>query len=344
MRARSRPLVCAVRGSGKEVVQLVGEAAPMAGVLPLYLAADAARRLAAAGVRVLPRAALASCQPQGARLRLRLADGAALDADLVVECAGAEADAALADASGLETHPELGGLLVNAELQARSDVYAAGDAACFYDVVLGRRRVEHHDHAVVSGRLAGENMAAVAPPKHYTHQSMFWSDLGPQLGYEVGRGPMAPDRGHRPGAPSPPVSFAGHRHRRLAPAHGGRVLGRRGGGAGRRRGRGPRGPRGPRAGGRRGLAPLRARRGVLPARAPRGGRAAVEPVQPHARGPPGETGSRPTARAPAGPADGPWSCCRCWRRASSRTCSRWASCSRRTRRSDALALREHLLL
>ena len=23
---------------------------------------------------------------------------------------------------------------------------------------LGRRRVEHHDHAIVSGRLAGENM------------------------------------------------------------------------------------------------------------------------------------------------------------------------------------------
>jgi len=25
-------------------------------------------------------------------------------------------------------------------------------------VKLGRRRVEHHDHAVISGRLAGENM------------------------------------------------------------------------------------------------------------------------------------------------------------------------------------------
>lgn len=48
----------------------------------------------------------------------------------------------------------------------------AGDAACFYDVKLGRRRVEHHDHAVVSGRLAGENMAG--GQKHYFHQSMFW--------------------------------------------------------------------------------------------------------------------------------------------------------------------------
>lgn len=38
----------------------------------------------------------------------------------------------------------------------------AGDAACFYDPILGRRRVEHHDHAVVSGRLAGENMLGMS--------------------------------------------------------------------------------------------------------------------------------------------------------------------------------------
>ncbi len=48
----------------------------------------------------------------------------------------------------------------------------AGDVACFYDPVLGRRRVEHHDHANVSGRLAGENMAG--GHKRFDHQSMFW--------------------------------------------------------------------------------------------------------------------------------------------------------------------------
>lgn len=130
-------------------------------------------------------AEVVSSEVEGQRVRLRLAGGGSVEADLVVECVGAEVDEELARRSRLETHPELGGLLVNAELQARSDVYAAGDVACFYDEVLGRRRVEHHDHAVVSGRLAGENMAALAPPKHYTHQSMFWSDLGPQLGYEA---------------------------------------------------------------------------------------------------------------------------------------------------------------
>ena len=44
-------------------------------------------------------------------------------------------------------------------------------------------QVEHHDHAVVSGRLAGENMTGAKKP--YTHQSMFWSDLGPDVGYEA---------------------------------------------------------------------------------------------------------------------------------------------------------------
>lgn len=59
----------------------------------------------------------------------------------------------------------------------------AGDCASFYDEKLGRRRIEHHDNAVVSGRLAGENMTGAA--KTYTHQSMLWSDLGPDVGYEA---------------------------------------------------------------------------------------------------------------------------------------------------------------
>jgi programmed cell death 8 (apoptosis-inducing factor) len=104
-------------------------------------------------------------------------------ADHVVVAVGLEPNTELAINSGFETHPELGGFVVNTELQARTDVWVAGDAACFYDVKLGRRRVEHHDHAVVSGRLAGENMCGAAKP--YWHQSMFWSDIGPKIGFEA---------------------------------------------------------------------------------------------------------------------------------------------------------------
>jgi programmed cell death 8 (apoptosis-inducing factor) len=36
---------------------------------------------------------------------------------------------------------------------------------------------------VVSGRLAGENMTGAG--RAYWHQSMFWSDLGPDTGFEA---------------------------------------------------------------------------------------------------------------------------------------------------------------
>lgn len=93
-------------------------------------------------------------------------------ADHVVVAVGLEPNVELAEKSGIETDQKHGGYLVNAELQARNNIWVAGDAACFYDIKLGRRRVEHHDHAVVSGRLAGENMTGAAKP--YWHQSMFW--------------------------------------------------------------------------------------------------------------------------------------------------------------------------
>jgi programmed cell death 8 (apoptosis-inducing factor) len=104
-------------------------------------------------------------------------------ADHVVVAVGLEPNVQLAKKSGFEIDQNLGGYLVNAELQARNGIWIAGDAACFYDVKLGRRRVEHHDHAVVSGRLAGENMTGAGKP--YWHQSMFWSDLGPKIGFEA---------------------------------------------------------------------------------------------------------------------------------------------------------------
>jgi programmed cell death 8 (apoptosis-inducing factor) len=40
-----------------------------------------------------------------------------------------------------------------------------------------------YNHADVSGGLAGENMTGAGKP--YWHQSMFWSDLGPNVGYEA---------------------------------------------------------------------------------------------------------------------------------------------------------------
>ena len=43
--------------------------------------------------------------------------------------------------------------------------------------------VEHYDHAINSGRIAGLNMTGAKKP--YLHQPMFWSDLGPHIAFEA---------------------------------------------------------------------------------------------------------------------------------------------------------------
>ena len=143
------------------------------------------------GVTVIPKANISEAQLNDDRIAITLESLSQTEgpkakwiiADHVVVAVGLEANVQLASKSGFEIDSKLGGYVVNAELQARNGVWAAGDAACFYDTKLGRRRVEHHDHAVVSGRLAGENMTGAGKP--YWHQSMFWSDLGPKIGFEA---------------------------------------------------------------------------------------------------------------------------------------------------------------
>ncbi len=81
-----------------------------------------------------------------------------ISADHVVVAAGIEPVTDLAVESKLETDPLRGGYVVNSELEARRNIWVAGDAASFHHLNLGRQRLEHHDNAIVTGRLAGENM------------------------------------------------------------------------------------------------------------------------------------------------------------------------------------------
>jgi len=187
-------LACAIgalnKKHGGEVVQLFPETGNLRRVLPQYLSEWTTQRVREEGVTVVPKANVTGCKLNDNKVELNLEAVAAngpkakwLLADHVVVAVGLDPNIQLAATSGLETDPTLGGYVVNAELQARNNVWVAGDAACFYDINLGRRRVEHHDHAVVSGRLAGENMTGAG--KAYYHQSMFWSDLGPKIGFEA---------------------------------------------------------------------------------------------------------------------------------------------------------------
>ncbi|KAK0098703.1 hypothetical protein PV326_004857 [Microctonus aethiopoides] len=180
-------LACAMAKSfdkmGKRIYQIYKEKFIMSQVLPEYLSEWTTKKSILEGVISIGDSEIEDYELKNGQLKLTLTSGKCIAADQVVVAIGADANTELANTSSLEVEPQLGGFLVNAELEARRDLWVAGDAACFYDVRLGRRRVEHHDHAVISGRLAGENMTGAGKP--YLHQSMFWSDLGPEVGYEA---------------------------------------------------------------------------------------------------------------------------------------------------------------
>ncbi|XP_025064543.1 apoptosis-inducing factor 1, mitochondrial isoform X1 [Alligator sinensis] len=169
-------LACALgrraQTTGSEVIQMFPENGNMGKVLPEYLSNWTTNKVKREGVNVVSSAVVKSISVCANRLLIKLKDGRKVETDHIVAAVGLEPNVELAKSAGLEVDSDFGGFRVNAELQARSNIWVAGDAACFYDIKLGRRRVEHHDHAVVSGRLAGENMTGASKP--YWHQSMFW--------------------------------------------------------------------------------------------------------------------------------------------------------------------------
>ncbi|KAL3659412.1 hypothetical protein V7S43_015683 [Phytophthora oleae] len=176
------------------------EQAPAARTLPPYLAEELARRLSRAGVEVVPDKLVTSLRPSvddddnesdsGVTVGVLGKDKpeAALDADYVV-LASTHTDPAptlrmgraTRAGGGLERDEKNGGLVVNAQLEAVSGLFVAGNAASYYDPYLGRRRVDRYDHAVNSGLTAGRNMArslrGAGKMKTYRHQPLFRSHL-----------------------------------------------------------------------------------------------------------------------------------------------------------------------
>ncbi|RUS27131.1 hypothetical protein BC938DRAFT_483673 [Jimgerdemannia flammicorona] len=183
------------REHGVKVTQIVAEEGNMALVFPRSLSQWTTTQIEKDGVKVLRNSTVTSIQSaEDNGVKLILDNGEAIQVDHVIVAIGVEPRVDLARQAGLEIDGRLGGVVVNTELEGcsiffgfhynvfpllnvpRSDVFVAGDISSFYDNILGRRRVEHHDHAMLSGRLAGENMVGAKKP--YSHQPMFWSDLG----------------------------------------------------------------------------------------------------------------------------------------------------------------------
>eukprot|EP00188_Purpureofilum_apyrenoidigerum_P000811 Plantae.Rhodophyta-Purpureofilum_apyrenoidigerum.ctg14009.p1 GENE.Plantae.Rhodophyta-Purpureofilum_apyrenoidigerum.ctg14009~~Plantae.Rhodophyta-Purpureofilum_apyrenoidigerum.ctg14009.p1 ORF type:complete len:618 (+),score=113.24 Plantae.Rhodophyta-Purpureofilum_apyrenoidigerum.ctg14009:115-1968(+) len=164
---------------GFQTALLFAEPGPLYKVIPRYLSEFLAEKLSSNGINVQSSTVITGASPTDGEHKISLKtlsfDDESVETDLVVVAVGIEPETEIAVDAGLEIDEKNGGIVVNAELLAQDDIYAAGDVASFWDRALGRRRVEHWDHALVSGRIAGDNMAG--GKSKYGLQSMFWCDL-----------------------------------------------------------------------------------------------------------------------------------------------------------------------
>ena len=122
-------------------------------MFPRALAASLTKAFADRGVTVV-HGSVAGGEESDGSVRIRLEDGTDIAADAAVIGVGVLPRTGLAEAAGLDVD---NGIVVDDHLRtSATDVYAAGDVASYPDALLGRRRVEHVDHAEKSGEHAGQ--------------------------------------------------------------------------------------------------------------------------------------------------------------------------------------------
>jgi len=179
------------------VTQVYLEPEVMARNLPRYLSEAVRDSLKSVGVNLKPnrnvvkvslqkreRPNSTNSQERVEKVVVTLDNGEEIEADYVLTATGIFPNTELAENAGLEIDPVNGGIVTNSELEARQNVFVAGDVLSYYDVVLGRRRSEHYEHATATGRHAGLNMSS-SHMKPFRHVSMFWSDVGKAVAFQA---------------------------------------------------------------------------------------------------------------------------------------------------------------
>lgn len=162
-------LAVAIRGlpNQPQVTQCFPEGGLMSLVLPKYLSEWTGDRLRSLGIKVLPKTEIVEAQDNSGSWSVRLSDGTSMEADLIIAAVGVKPSIPLSTGSDSSEH-----------LQVNGPCFGAGDAVEYWDGKLQmKRRTEHYDHAVESGRLAGLNMIRYCQGLEllpYTHESMFW--------------------------------------------------------------------------------------------------------------------------------------------------------------------------
>jgi NADPH-dependent 2,4-dienoyl-CoA reductase/sulfur reductase-like enzyme len=174
-------LAAALRQKGQPVTMLFPEEGIGARLFPADLAHFLNDYYREQGVEVMDGELVSGLDAGGDHLALQTKSGKEVQAGVIVAGIGILPNTKLAEEAGIKVKD---GIVVDEHLRtSQPDIYAAGDAANFYNPVLDMRmRVEHEDNALTMGRAAGRNMAG--DPQPYHHLPMFYSDLF-DLGYEA---------------------------------------------------------------------------------------------------------------------------------------------------------------
>ncbi|HWI73816.1 MAG TPA: FAD-dependent oxidoreductase, partial [Baekduia sp.] len=143
-----------------------------------------------AGVALRCGVPVAGVEGDGRVERVRLADGRAIEADVVVVGLGVRPSTDWLLGSGLELAD---GIVCDASCRASAPgVVAAGDVARWAHPRLGPVRIEHWENAVMQGRAAATTLLAAGPPAAYAPVPYVWSDQYEHKIQVVGRpGPDA---------------------------------------------------------------------------------------------------------------------------------------------------------
>ena len=179
-------MAAALAALGEQVVMVFPENGIGARIYPPDLSQFITEYYRQKGVEVQSGLEIQAIQTQGNQFVLQAKDGRTEKVDHIIAGIGLQPNIELAQAAGIKLgEPQQGGgILVDEYLRTNlPDIYAAGDAASFYNPTQQRwMRVEHEDNANYMGRTAGLNMAGTETP--YNHQPFFYSDLF-DLGFEA---------------------------------------------------------------------------------------------------------------------------------------------------------------
>ncbi|MDD3143845.1 MAG: FAD-dependent oxidoreductase [Candidatus Cloacimonetes bacterium] len=141
------------------MVSIVEMAPQVITYLDFELAAQVHQHLKAKNVGLYLGEAVQAFERDGAGLKVRLASGKAIPADLVILSIGVKPDSRLAEAAGLELGPNKG-IMVNEFLQTSDpEIYAVGDAIAMANPITGKTFLTYlAGPANKQGRIAADNI------------------------------------------------------------------------------------------------------------------------------------------------------------------------------------------